>query len=119
MFASFINSPRKIRVGYHWKNAEGQARVDRISYYVNNITQTANNSNVEFVNCASSKFFSMPFLACFFFMLSLLLGSNIRKKKIDIYCGAAHKLPFLRVKTFRTLMQFMILFERSVLIPCH
>ena len=46
MFASFINSPRKIRVGYHWKNAEGQARVDRISYYVNNITQTANNSNV-------------------------------------------------------------------------
>jgi glycosyltransferase involved in cell wall biosynthesis len=31
-------------------------------------------------------------------MLSLLLGTNIRKKKIDVYWGAAHKLPFLRVK---------------------
>jgi len=31
-------------------------------------------------------------------MLSLLLGSNIRKKEIDVYWGGAHKLPFLRVK---------------------
>lgn len=96
MSASSNNSPRKIRVGYHWRNTDG--RTDGIARYVNNITQSAINSNLEFVNCASSKSCSIPFVGRFFFMLNLLLGSNIRKKEIDVYWGVAHKLPFLRVK---------------------
>ncbi len=96
MFASFSNSSRKIRVGYHWKNTNGRA--DGITRYVDNITQSDNNSNVEFVNCSNSKLFSIPFVGRFFFILNLLLGSNIRKKEIDVYWGVAHKLPFLRVK---------------------
>lgn len=96
MFSSFSNSTRKIRVGYHWRNTDG--RTDGVARYVNNITQSAINSNVEFVNCASSKLCSIPFVGRFFFMLNILLGSNIRKKEIDLYWGAAHKLPFLRVK---------------------
>ena len=96
MSASFSNSPRKIRVGYHSRNTD--SRTDGIARYVNNITQSAIKTNMEFVNCASSQLCSTPFVGRFFFMLSLLLGTNIRKKKIDVYWGVAHKLPFLRVK---------------------
>jgi glycosyltransferase involved in cell wall biosynthesis len=96
MNASFSNSPRKIRVGYHWSNTDG--RTDGIARYVNNSTQSGINSNVEFVNCASSKLYSIPFVGRFFFILNLLLGINIRKKEIDVYWGVAHKLPFLQVE---------------------
>ena len=53
---------------------------------------------MEFVNCSNSKLCSIPFVGRFFFILNLLLGLNVRRKKIDVYWGVAHKLPFLRVK---------------------
>lgn len=96
MPASLKNPPRKIRVGYHWQHKN--SRTGGIARYVNNITHSANNANLQLVNCANSKLCSIPFVGRIFFMLSLLLGANIRKNKIDVYWGVAHKLPFLRVK---------------------
>ena len=101
------NQQKKIRIGYHWPEAHGQKT--GIARYIENITKNVHNLNFEFINYADLRRaglkradlrnFSIPYLGRFLFLLDLLFFSfNIRRQKIDVYWGSAHKLPLFRIK---------------------
>lgn len=92
-----VCSNKKIHVGYHWVNEHN--KTGGIARYIENITKSFRGSDIEFTNFSTQRNYSMSFFGRFFFMLEMFFFSgNIRKQKIDIYWGPAHKLPLFRVR---------------------
>ncbi len=97
MVVNVLLKNKKFRVGYHWTKSSKQN--GGIIRYVKNIIENDNVSDIDFINFADRKIFIVSILGRFLFILDFLFPYfKVKKKKIDIYWGIAHKLPWFRVK---------------------